>query len=139
MLEQINWIAIIVCVVVSMAIGAAWYSTLAKSWIKANGFTPEQVAQVEANDTPGIYVVAALCHLVMAIVLSGVIFHTAGSDVSPVDGLLTAFLLWLGIVATTMSINHRFQFKPWSLTLIDSGHFLLVMLAQGAIVAWFGF
>ena len=137
-MENINWIAILIATLVSMAIGAGWYSALSKSWISANGFTDEQIASVEANDTPVIYVIAALCHLVMAFILSGVIFHVSTGEVTPGKGLTTGFLIWLGFVAPSMCVNHRFQFKPWSLTLIDSGHYLAVLLAQGAIIGWFG-
>lgn len=139
MLEQINWIAIILATVASMAIGAGWYSTLAKPWIAANGFSEDQIKAVEANDTPIIYVIAALCHLVMAFILSGVIFHSAGDAVTLGNGLLTGFLIWLGFVVTSMTVNHRFQFKPWALTAIDSGHYLIVLLVQGALIGWFGF
>lgn len=136
MFSGVNWIAIAIAVVASMAIGAAWYSTLAKPWIAANGFSDEQIKSVEANDTPIIYVFAVICHLVMAWVLSGVIFHAGEMTLG--NGLLTGFLVWLGFVVTTMTVNHRFQFKPWSLTAIDSGHYLVVLLVQGAIIGWFG-
>ena len=139
MLEAINWIAIAVAVVVSMAIGAAWYSGLAKPWIAANGFSEKQIADIERNDQPWIYAVAALCHLIMAFILAGIIFHTSGATTDLGDGVLTAVLIWLGFVVTSMSVNHRFQLKPWSLTAIDAGHYLLVLLAQGAIIGWFGF
>lgn len=139
MLEHLNWIALVVATLLSMAIGAGWYSTLAKPWIAANGFSDEQIKSVEANDTPIIYVIAAFCHLVMAVILSGVVFHSAGETVTIGDGLLTAGLIWLGFVLTSMTVNHRFQFKPWALTIIDSGHYLLVMLVQGAVIGWFGF
>ena len=139
MFEQINWIGVAVATIASMAIGAAWYSALAKQWIEACGFTEEQIKSVEANDTPIIYVIAAICHLVMAIILSGVLFHVAGAEINLSDGLLTAILIWIGFVLTTMTVNHRFQFKPWSLTIIDSGHYLAVLLAQGLILSWFGF
>lgn len=138
MMESVNWIAIAVATVASMAIGAAWYSGLSKPWIRANGFSEEQVKAIEKNDTPIIYVIAAICHVVMAFILSGVIIHAGGDSITMGDGLLTAVLLWLGFVLTSMTVNHRFQFKPWSLTLIDSGHYLVVMLAQGAIIGWFG-
>ena len=139
MFEQINWIAVAVATVVSMGIGAAWYSALAKPWIKACGFSEDQIKSVEANDTPIIYVIAAISHLVMAVILSGVIFHVGGSEITAGDGLLTALLIWLGFVLTTMTVNHRFQSKPWSLTVIDSGHYLAVLAAQGLILGWFGF
>ena len=139
MFENLNWIAIGISTLVSMGIGAAWYSSLAKPWIAANGFTDAQVKSIEANDTPLIYVIAAICHLVMAVILSGVVFHAGGDEVTLGDGVLTAFLIWLGFVLTTMCVNHRFQFKTWVLTVIDSGHYLIVLLAQGAILGWFGF
>lgn len=139
MLENLNWIAIALATVLSMAIGAGWYSALAKPWIAANGFSPEQIKSVEANDTPVIYVIAALCHLVMAVVLAGIIFHAGGSEITAGDGALTAFLIWLGFIVTSMTVNHRFQFKPWALTAINSGHYLLVLLAQGLVIGWFGF
>ena len=139
MFEQINWIAVAIATVASMAIGAGWYSALSKRWIEACGFTEEQIKSVEANDTPIIYVIAAICHLVMAVILSGVIFHAGGAEVTMGDGILTALLIWLGFVLTTMTVNHRFQFKPWSLTVIDSGHYLAVLVAQGLIIGWFGF
>ncbi|MDD9911268.1 MAG: DUF1761 domain-containing protein [Ahrensia sp.] len=136
MFATVNWVAIAVATVVSMGIGAAWYSALAKPWIAANGFSEEQIKSVEANDTPVIYVFAALSHLVMAFVLTGIIFHAGAMTLA--NGLLTGFLVWLGFVLTSMTVNHRFQFKPWSLTAIDSGHYLVVLLAQGAIIGWFG-
>ena len=139
MIEQLNWLAIGIATIVSMAIGAAWYSALAKQWIAACGFSEEQIKSVEANDQPIIYVIAAISHLVMAVILSGIIFHVGGSEITIGDGLLTGVLVWLGFVLTTMTVNHRFQFKPWSLTIIDSGHYLAVILAQGAILGWFGF
>ena len=30
--------------------------------------------------------------------------------------------------------NHRFQGRPFSLTLINAGHWLLVIFAQGAVI-----
>ena len=108
MFEQINWIGVVVATVVAMGIGAAWYSALAKPWIKACDFSEEQIKSVEANDTLIIYVIAAISHLVMAIILSGFIFHVGGTEITAGDGLLTALLVWLGFVVTTMTVNHRF-------------------------------
>ena len=102
----VNWIAIIIATLVSMGIGAAWYSTLAKPWIVANGFDDEQIKSVEANDTPIIYVFAAISHLVMTFILSGVIIHAG--DMTLGNGMLTGFLIWFGFVLTTMIVDHRF-------------------------------
>ena len=134
MLATIDWVGVLVATVVSMAIGAAWYGAFAKPWMAAARFDEDEVRRVEANDRPWIYAVAALCHLVMAIVL-GLLMASWGAGIGRGIGL--GILVWLGFVATSMCVNHRFQFRPWSLTLIDSGHYLVVLVEQGAILGWF--
>ncbi len=136
MLENVNLLAVIVAAIAAMPIGAAWYGALAKAWMDATGFTKEERAQVEKGGNPLIYALAALCHLVIAYMLAGVIFHSGGYSLG--NGVLSAFLIWLGFVLTTMSVNHRFQMKSWKLTAIDGGHFLATMLVQGALIGWWG-
>ncbi len=126
----ISYIAVIVAAVGAFGFGAVWYMTLAKPWMAAVGFT-EQPKQ-----TPQPYVVAIISHLIMAYFLAGLIAHLG--DVSAVKGATVAFFVWLAFVATTLSVNHRFQDKPWSLTIIDGGHWLGVMLVQGVIIGLFG-
>ena len=126
----INYIAVIVAAIGAFGFGAVWYMTLAKPWMAAVGFT-EQPKQ-----TPQPYVVAIISHLIMAYFLAGLIGHLG--DVSAVKGATVAFFVWLAFVATTLSVNHRFQDRPWSLTIIDGGHWLGVMLVQGVIIGLFG-
>jgi hypothetical protein len=52
------------------------------------------------------------------------------------SGLVSGFFLWLGFVITTMAVNHAFQGERRRLTLIDGGHWLGVLLIQGAILGW---
>ncbi len=132
----VNVIAVVLAMVASMAIGAFWYNVFAKPWIAAVGFSKEEFEAVEKGGSPIIYVFAALSHLVMAIVLAGLIGHLG--DISLWRGIVTALYMWSGFVVTTMVVNHRFQMKSWSLTIIDAGHYLFVLLAQGAIIGWMG-
>ena len=136
MLENVNIIAILIATVVSMAIGAGWYSSLANAWMNANGFSEDERAKLNEGGSPVVYLIAALSHLVMAYILSGILYHAQAFSIF--GGMLSAVLIWAGFVVTTMTVNHRFQMKPWSLTAIDSGHYLIVLLAQGAILGWFG-
>ena len=66
----------------------------------------------------------------------------AGRDVVAdkvlVDGLLTAGFVWIGFVATTLASNHAFQGARRTLTLIDTGHWLGVLLIMGAIIGGWG-
>jgi hypothetical protein len=53
-------------------------------------------------------------------------------------GVVSGCFLWFGFVITTMTVNHAFQGARRSLTLIDGGHWLGVLLVQGAILGWLG-
>jgi hypothetical protein len=127
----INYQAVLVAAIAGFALGAAWYSVLGRLWMAA-----AKVDQTDLGNSRTIYPVAAVCQLIMALLLAGVMGHLGRVDVA--GGLTTAFFLWLGFVATTMTVNHRFQGKGWALTAIDGGHWLAVLLAQGAIIGAFG-
>ena len=131
-----NLLAVLLALVASMIIGAVWYGVLAKQWMAAADFSPEQIDAVEKGGSPLIYVFTAISHLVMATVLAGLIGHLG--DISLWRGIISALFVWSGFVVTTMVVNHRFQMRPWSLTFIDAGHYLLVLVAQGAIIGWMG-
>ena len=76
------------------------------------------------------------CQFIMAFVFAGIIYHTGGTSIR--SGLISAALIWVGIVLTTQIVNHRFQGQPWSLTLIDSGHWLGVLIIQGVVIGAVG-
>ncbi len=54
------------------------------------------------------------------------------------NGIVTGFFIWLGFVATTLAVNHRYWGFGWGLTIIDAAHWLLVLVAMGAVIGWFG-
>jgi hypothetical protein len=72
----------------------------------------------------------------MAWTLAGVIGHAG--PVTVVNGLISGSLVWLGFVATTMVVNHGFGGQKPALTVIDGGHWLAVLLVQGATIGAFG-
>ena len=134
MLGTIDWLGVAVATVAAMGIGAAWYGTFAKPWVEAAGFDENQRARVQANEDKSVYGIAALCNLVMAIALCAFIAARGGGVGT---GFWTGLFAWLGFVATSTCVNHRFQFRPWALTAIDAGHFLAVLIVQGLILGWF--
>ena len=44
----------------------------------------------------------------------------------------------LGFVATTQTVNYTFAKRSLKLLLIDGGHWLVVLLVQGAIIGFMG-
>ncbi|WP_306142313.1 DUF1761 domain-containing protein [Roseibium sp. MMSF_3412] len=131
MFDGINLIAVAVAGVASFIFGSIWYGVLGKAWMAAAGLTEEQT-----RPDPVTLGLAFVCQLVMAFVFAGVIYHTGETSIR--TGLISALMIWVGIVMTTQIINHRFQGKPWSLTMIDGGHWLGVLIVQAVVIGWFG-
>ena len=133
-LGTVNWIAVGVAAVASMALGAVWYMVLAKQWMAALGKTRDQVA-MGSSVTP--FIIAFVMELVMAYSLALFVPRLMGATTVS-NGLIVGFHVWLGFVITSMIINHRYQGSKWSLTLIDGGYLLGVLLVQGLVIGLFG-
>ena len=132
----VNWLAIIVAMVASMALGFVWYMVLAKQWMAALNKTRDEImANSNGQATP--FIIAALMQLIMAYSLALFVPRLMGS-MSVGNGLIVGFHVWLGFVITSMIINHRYQGSKWSLTLIDGGYLLGVLLIQGVVIGLFG-
>ena len=126
---DVNWLAIIVCVVVNMIIGAAWFGVFANPWMEGIGKTREEI---QANQGWQPYAVALLNSFLMAFVLANVLAWI--DDFSLVNGLLAGLITWLGFTGFTFASNHAFEGRPASLWLINSGSYLVGLLVIGAIL-----
>ena len=135
MFGSVNWIAVIVAAVASMALGFGWYMALGNQWMGALGKTRDQIMASGNQAAP--FIIAFLMQLVMAYSLALFVPKLMGST-SIVNGLIVGFHVWLGFVITSMVINHRYQGSKWSLTLIDGGYLLGVLLVQGVVIGLFG-
>jgi Protein of unknown function (DUF1761) len=137
----VNYLAILIAAIAAWVAGAAWYGVLAQPWVTAQGKTMEEFeAKQEAMKSPPAYapfVIAFIAELIMAWCLAGVLGHLGPGQVTLRNGVISAFFLWLGFVLTTMAVNYAFGERGIKLAAIDAGHWLLVLLIQGAILgAW---
>ena len=133
----INHLSVVIAAVVAWLAGAAWYMTLSKPWLAAQGITPEQMA--EAKKRPGAhlpFLYALIAELIMAWMLAGIIGHLGVPTLRA--GIITAAFCWLGFVITTLIVNYTFGMRRWQLIVIDGGHWLLVLLIMGAIIGAMG-
>lgn len=130
-----NYLAIVLAAIASYAFGALYYGALGKIWLEAIGQSVEE-AQGRASMIP--YGVAFLALLVMATVLAGILGHLGPGQVTLKNGVISALFVFVGFVATTLIVNHAFQGARMKHTLIDAGHWLGVLLLQGAIIGWMG-
>jgi hypothetical protein len=131
----VDYWAVVIAGIVGYAAGALWYWGWSKPWMEAQGFTPESM---KANQSPVPYLLAFVANLVMAWMLAGVIGHLGLDAVTIRSGVISAVAVWLGFVATTQTVNYCFGKRPLKLLLIDSGHWLVVLLLQGAVIGFMG-
>lgn len=126
----IDTLAVVLAAIASFAVGALWYGVLGKPWMRAARLTPDMT-----KPTPLLFVISFVCELLMALIFALLIGHFEAATFT--DVLAAAFFLWIGFVATTIVVNTRYQGFGWDLPLIDGGHWLLVLLVQGAVLGAF--
>ncbi|NRQ16041.1 DUF1761 domain-containing protein [Ensifer sesbaniae] len=128
-----NYLAVLMAAIAAFIIGAVYYGVLGKPWMKAARIDP-----ASAQMSPVLFAISFASELVMATMVAGVVGHLGPDEVTLVNGIASGFFLWLGFVATTLVVNHRYQGFGWDLSLIDGVHWLLVLLAMGAIIGAMG-
>ena len=127
---------IFVAALVAFLIGALWYSPVLfdRAWVRANGFTPEKLAAMQAN-AGRAYAGSFVAFVVMASVL-GLLLHHLGAD-STADGAAWGFHAWLGFALPIGFTANLYSDKPVAAFLIDTGYQLVYMTVMGAILgAW---
>lgn len=135
---NLDYIPVLLAAAASFVFGGVWYNLFSRQWMEAVGMSPEP-AQGERG-TIGLYVLALVAQLVMAWMLAGVLHHLSLGGLAPGirTGMISAALIWLGFVVPTMVVNYAFHGAKRALSLIDGGHWLGVLLIQGAIIGWWG-
>jgi nitrate reductase gamma subunit len=139
-LQNLHALPIILSAVAAWIFGAVYYGILGPRWMEAQGKTIEQckaenaAKSTAAKVTP--FVLSFVAEIVMAAALSGIMFHIGIYTI--VAGVFSGFMCWLGFVLTTVAVNNAYTFRRLSLTVIDAGHWLGVLVIIGAILGWFG-
>ncbi|XAS66344.1 DUF1761 domain-containing protein [Micrococcaceae bacterium Sec5.7] len=131
-ISQINWLAVLLAFVSSMAIGFVWYmpAVLGTKWMAAIGKTEEDLRNIGGG--AGIWipmmVAAALTAILLAVLISKLELDSA------VAGGWFALVLAVVFRAGGHVIHNGFAGRPVAVTLIDSGHDLVAMTVAGAII-----
>jgi uncharacterized membrane protein len=131
----INYLAILIAAVVAFAWGAAYYMSLSKRWLDAAGRSKEQV---HAERSPVPFIISIVGLIVMAWVLAGSIGHLGPGQVTLKNGIISGLFIWLGFVVTTVFINNAFGGRKYKLSVLDSIHWLGVLVIEGAIIGAMG-
>ncbi|KFC68581.1 hypothetical protein FF80_01533 [Devosia sp. LC5] len=129
----VNWLAVIVATIASFGFGAGWYMLLSKPWLAGIGKKMEDMNK--GDYTPFIW--SAIVLFVMAYFIALLTPALTGAT-NVGNGLLVGAHMWVGFILTAMVLNHRYEGRPWSLTAINGGYLLAVLLIDGLMIGLFG-
>jgi len=133
---DVNWMAIILATLASVALGMGWYMVLSKQWVAATGKKEDELMGSGGSAVP--FVFAAISQVIMAWFIA---FLTPAlrDGVTDLNGAVTVGVaMWFGFILTAMVLNHRYQNMSWKLTLIDGGYLFSVVVVQGVVIGLFG-
>lgn len=129
----INLVGVLLGAIAAFAFGAIYYTLLGKHWLDAIG---KSEADIKGRSA-GPFVTSFVSLLVMGAVLAGHFAQHASGEVNWLHAIESAAVLWLGLIVTSMATNNAFQGAKAKLTVLDSAHWLGVVVVQALIVARF--
>lgn len=138
--SSINWLAVVVCVLVSFAVGFVYFSpkVFFDMWWKALGKTQkDQPGAGGMGMTWSMTTVASIVQAVAMAFMVPALGSTMTGGINAVNGALTGFMLWLPFMAATSLTNRMFAGHGLKVWAIEAGNHLIVLVLMGAILgAW---
>jgi hypothetical protein len=123
---------IIAATIASYIAGSIWYLVIGKHWRQALGWAE---GAEPYRPRPVELLVAFVGQLMMAVALSLLIRHLGHASAN--RGILIGASVWLGFVLPTLATNVVFQRRSLALIWQDGGHWLLLLMVQGAVIGFF--
>lgn len=136
--SSVNWLAVIVCVVVSMISGSLWYNpkTFFPTWWKGIGGQGEPGMTGNMAMTWTLTVLSSFVQAVAMAFMVNAMGELMGGATA-VNGALSGFMLWLGFIAPTYMVNKLFAGHGLKIWAIEVGNHLVNFVLFGAILgAW---
>ena len=125
----VNWLAVLLGTVVSMALGALWYGPLfGQLWLRLIGKTEDELEQ-----NPTMYIKTAVAAFLGMLALN-VIVVTFGASTFLAGVVLAAFI-FVGIGATTTFVYTTFEGPIEQVWALYVAYHLVVYLIMGGIFA----
>jgi len=124
-------LAILAAALAGWIFGAIWYGALGKVWQRALKLDPETCKGPKMPLAP--MVVSFLAAIVMTAVLYQLLANLGVLGVAP--AALAGLTIGVGFLLTSIVVNNMFQQKPFTLTLIDGGHWVLAVVVEAVVLS----
>lgn len=128
-IQNLNWLAIIIAAFSTFIIGGIWYSVFETPWMSVNNLTKEELKK---RKMPLVFGLSFLFALLMAINLA---MFIGKEDLT--YGMIAGFMTGFGWVAFAIAIIALFEMRPLKYVLINGGYMIVSFTLMGAILgAW---
>lgn len=135
---QINYLAVILAMVISMVVGSIWYarSVFGNAWIK--------LAKIDMKRDRGSVMKPIAITMVVSLLTAYTLAHVAYMSNQffhhsfLYDSLNTAFWMWFGFTAARFITHNAFEGRPMKLTAITLGHEFVTFMLMGLVIGLFG-
>ena len=130
---KINYLAVIAAVVAAAVVSSVWYSPFlfGKQWMELRDVNPATIAD---SKVPLSKVFVELVReLLVAYVLARFVTRMGITD--RIGALHLGFWVWLGFPVAMLVGASLWDNKPWMLTTIHAGDWLIKMLLMAAILS----
>ena len=126
----INHLAVFVCAILNLALGALWYSPALfyRAWLSETKLTEEQLAQSNPIQIYGLTFVFAL------VISYNLAFFLGDSQTTPVWGATAGFLAGFGWGALIFAIIALFERRSWKYMFINGGFITVYFTLIGFIL-----
>ena len=128
----INHLAVFVCAVANLALGALWYSPILfyRAWLSETKLSEEQL---ERSNPAKLYSLAFLFALLISYNLA---FFLGDSQTTPAWAAAAGFLAGFGFAALIFAIIALFERRSWRYILINGGYITVYFTLIGFILGW---
>ncbi len=126
----INHLAVFVCAVLNLALGALWYSPILfyKAWLRESKLTEEQSAKMNPLKTYGLTFLLAL------VISYNLAFFLGDAQTDAAWGAQAGFLAGFGFAALIFAIIALFEQRSWKYMLINGGYITFYFTLIGFIL-----
>lgn len=130
---DINWLAVALATISSMAVGAVWYSgsVFGNYWAKLAKIDMKRASK----EAPKALTLALVLSFFTAFVLAHMIelAHAYHGSSYMKDAITTAWWIWLGFEATAILTHNAFEQKKFNLSILAIGNRLVTLMVMAVI------
>lgn len=130
----INLFAVLIAASAAMLFGILWYALVLLPRTEAIGSHRRDIFSRSRQIGWTGFIGALLAKTIMAFCLARLL--VAFDAVSAGNGVALGLYLWIGFVATTVVVTHRFEHRRWRTTALDALYWLIVMIIEGATIGF---